>query len=146
MAWFGKLLLAVDPGPKSEILLSRVLRLCRDNIDGLHVVHVLKHGMHDLAPQDGAPGRDPHSQRLIDHAATRLRGILNRHGVILPADRIFLQMGEPAREIKKLASRINADLVIVGSHTKEDDWMQLPGATTNCVIQGISSDVMAVKL
>jgi len=36
--------------------------------------------------------------------------------------------------------------VIVESHVKENDWMQLPGATTNCVIQGISSDVMAVKV
>jgi len=45
-----------------------------------------------------------------------------------------------------LAWEITADLVILGSHAKGNDGLQLPGTTTNCVIQGISSDVMAVKV
>ena len=36
--------------------------------------------------------------------------------------------------------------MIVVSHAKDCDWLQLTGATTNCVIQGISSDEIAVKV
>lgn len=71
---------------------------------------------------------------------------MRRAGLIIPSDRIHLVYGEPSNEIKKLATELDADAVIVGSHAKDGDWLQLLGATTNCVIQGISSDVIAVKV
>ena len=146
MSRFRKLLLAIDLSPASELLISRVLDLCNEDLDRLHVIHVLKSGMHDVTLQNSAWCRDAHARRLVDHSSRRIREIFNRFGLRIPADRIYLLYGEPAYEIKNLAARIDADLVIVGSHTKEDDWMQLPGTTTNCVIQGIKSDVMAVKV
>lgn len=142
---FSKLLLAVDLSPLSESLLHRVRDVCGDDIDRLHVVHVLTRGMHDPTLCSNG-GKDPHAQRMLDHTAMRVRDLLQKAGLMVPSDRIYLSYGEPACEIKRIADEIDADLVIVGSHTKDNDWMKLPGATTNCVIQGISSDVMAVKV
>ncbi|MBU14603.1 MAG: hypothetical protein CMQ14_05880 [Gammaproteobacteria bacterium] len=51
-----------------------------------------------------------------------------------------------SKEINKLATELDADAVIVGSHAKTGDWLQLPCAKTNCVIQGISSNGIAVKV
>ncbi|NKB32094.1 MAG: hypothetical protein GKR91_03255 [Pseudomonadales bacterium] len=145
MAHFEKLLLAIDLNSQSDLLISRVQKLCHDESEKLHVVHVIKKGMHD-AWQCSDFGRDAHAQRLFDHTQIRIREILKKHGLEIPSDRIYLAYGEPASEIKKLAAEIDADLVLVGSHCKDNDWMQLPGPTTNCVIQGISSNVMAVKI
>ncbi len=145
MTSFSKLLLAIDLSPVSESLMHRVRDVCGDDVDRLHVLHVLTRGMHDPAVCNGN-NHDPHAQRMLDHTAMRVRDSLQKAGLMVPSDRIYLSYGQPASEIKRVADEIDADLVIVGSHTKEDDWLQLPGATTNCVIQGISSDVMAVKV
>ncbi|MDA0690087.1 MAG: universal stress protein [Proteobacteria bacterium] len=146
MAHFRKLLLAIDLSPLSESLLRRVQQVCGDEMDHLYVVHVLTHGLHDVDVRAEGNHDNPHAQRMQDHKALRIRELLHKANLQIPSDRIFLVHGEPASEIKKMANKIQADLVIVGSHVKENDWMQLPGATTNCVIQGISSDVMAVKV
>jgi nucleotide-binding universal stress UspA family protein len=102
--------------------------------------------MHDLDCVHKDFARLPHAQRVMDHLRIRIREMLLRHGLEVASDRIHLLHGEPAAEIKGLARKLGADLVIVGSHCKNDSWLNLPGATTNCVIQGISSDVMAVKV
>ena len=146
MALFSKLLIAIDLSHESELLISRVARLCRQDVEQLHVVHVIKHGMHDMVMRRENLHLNSHARRMHDHITIKIRDLMKLFELDIPADRIFLVYGEPAYEIKRIAADIDADLVIVGSHTKANDWLQLPGATTNCVIQGISSDVMAVKI
>lgn len=146
MAQFRKLLLALDLSPESELLIGRVLEMCQDDLDRLNVVHVIKQGMHDGVAASAETGRNSHAQRMIDHTSIRLRETLHRNGLDIPSEKIFLVRGEPSFEIKKVAKEIGADLVIVGSHSKRDDFLHLPGTTTNCVMQGISSNVMAVKI
>lgn len=146
MAQFRKLLLALDLSSESELLIGRVLDMCQDDLDRLNVVHVIKQGMHDGAVVDKDLSRNSHAQRMLDHTMIRLREILHRSGLNIPSEKIYLVRGEPSFEIKKLAREIDADLVIVGSHSKRDDFLHLPGTTTNCVMQGITSDVMAVKI
>lgn len=146
MAQFRKLLLALDLSPESELLIGRVLDMCQDDLDRLNVVHVIRQGMHDGSVVNTESSRNSHAQRMVDHTMIRLREILHRNGLHIPSEKIFLVRGEPSFEIKKLAREIDADLVIVGSHSKRNDFLHLPGSTTNCVMQGISSDVMAVKI
>jgi len=146
LAQFRKLLLALDLSPESELLVSRVLEMYEDDLDQLSVVHVIEQGMHDASLVNVELSRNPHAQRVIDHTAIRLREMLNRNGLPIPSEKQHLVRGEPSFEIKKLAKEIDADLVIVGSHSKSDDFLHLPGSTTNCVMQGISSDVIAVKV
>jgi universal stress protein A len=72
--------------------------------------------------------------------------VLVGNGFRVPPDQVYIRAGEPATEIKRLAHQLQADLVIVGSHNRSGGWLSLPGATTNCVLQGIQSDVMAVRV
>lgn len=146
MARIDTLLLAIDLDPDSDFLVDRVLRMYADVRDNIHVVHVIKHGLHDAAYLHHGFGKDPQMQRLADQTLQQLQALLQRHDLHLPADHLHLLYGEPASEIKRLAETLDAELVIVGSRTRQNDWLQLPGATTNCVIQGIKSDVMAVKV
>ena len=110
------------------------------------IIYVIRQGLHDNALAATNNCRSPLAQRIIDHTSVRLQEALQRHGLNIPGDKIYLVHGEPAIEIKKLAKKLAVDLVIVGSRSKDADWMRLPGATTNCVLQGITSDVMAIKL
>ena len=142
----GKLLLAVDLAPESGPLIDRTRNLYADDLEQLHVVHVLKKGMYDLQPANDSSEDPAHTQRLRDHTSIKLRELLNLHGIEVAAEKIFVTFGEPANEIKRLAAEICAETVIIGSHCKESGWLKLPGATTNCVIQGISSDVVAVRV
>ncbi len=136
----NRMLLAVDLCPESETLIRRVVDHYAIDLDKLHVVHVIRATAVDT-PDPNLPDR-----QLLDHTGFRLRELLNRNGLTITPAHIHLLQGEPAFEIKSLARRINADLVIVGSHCKQGGWLQLPGATTNCVMQGIGADVMAVKI
>ena len=49
MALFNRLLLALDLSSHSEDLVERVAEVCREDVDNLHVIHVIKQGMHDGA-------------------------------------------------------------------------------------------------
>lgn len=146
MTQFKKLLLALDLSPSAGLLISRVLQMYREELDHLHVVHVVREGMYDASLSDYASILDSDVQGLLDRAEVQLKSLLQSNGLHLPTENIFLLQGEPAFQIKRLAGMINADLLIVGSHCKEDDLLQLPGTTTNCVMQGMAADVMAVRI
>ncbi len=146
MAGFHKLLLAIDLSPASASLIRRVIQMYPEDLGKIHVVHVIKTMMRVDEVSGGEDVHDPDFQREKNFTTRKVLELLNSAGLGCAVDKFHLAYGEPSYHIKRLAREINADLVIVGSHIKEDDWMHLPGATTNCVIQGISSDVMAVKV
>lgn len=144
MAIFNRLLLAIDLSSDSDHLLSRVWKICNEQMERVHVVHVLKGDV--LFPGESLVMADAEQRRLRDQAVVKLNTTLIRNGFCVPADQLYIKIGEPATEIKRLAHDLEVDLVIVGSHNKHGGWMSLPGATTNCVLQGIESDVMAVRV
>jgi len=144
LAIFNRLLLAIDLSSDSDLLLSRVRKFCSEQMERVHVVHVLKDEV--ILPGDSLDMSDAEQRRLRDQAVIRLNTTLVRNGFSILSDQIYIKTGEPATEIKRLAHDLEADLVIVGSHNKNGGWMSLPGATTNCVLQGIQSDVMAVRV
>jgi universal stress protein A len=141
---FKRILIAISLDSNGDQLLGRVIKILQNDAGEVHVVHVLR----DEACRGGGPGAplDPDQKRRNDRVRTRLKAVLYRNGFELAGGRIHLRCGEPATEIKRLAHDLQADLVIVGSHSRENGWLNLPGATTNCVLQGIQSDVMAVRV
>ncbi len=146
MSEIGNLLVAVDLGPESDALIHRVMDLYRHAVHRINVVHVVRRDTFLSCGAANDPHDDAHARRMLDHVGIRVRDLFRRHGVILPSANIHVACGEPAHEIKKLAQCISAEVVIVGSHCKENDWLGLPGSTTNCMLQGMTSDVMALRV
>lgn len=144
MTIFNRLLLAIDLSSDSDLLLRRVWKFCEEHMENVHVVHVLRDDI--VLPGEALDRHDADLRRVHDQAVIRLNTALARNGFSILPDQIYIKIGEPATEIKRLAHDLEADLVIVGSHNKNGGWMSLPGATTNCVLQGIESDVMAVRV
>ncbi|MEQ8955975.1 MAG: universal stress protein, partial [Gammaproteobacteria bacterium] len=125
---------------------SRVVDLYQHAIDRIKVVHVIRPEIIVDPGREQDVGEIARVRRMSDRARSRVRELFRRHGIDLPAENIHIASGEPAHEIKKLALEISAEVIIVGSHCKENDWLGLPGSTTNCVLQGMTSDVMALKV
>ncbi len=152
MARFRKVLLALDLESCSDNLIERVRQTCCDELDTLHVVHVIRKGMHEFADRDDSDAahypaaHSAQTRRELDKLTLRLRDLLLRHHIDLPSGNIHLLYGEPAAQIKRLARELQVDLLVVGSQNKGAEWLPLPGATTNCVLQGSTSDVMAIRV
>lgn len=146
MERINSLLVAIDLGPASVSLIQRVVRMYPEDLDKVHVVHVIRKNLNSDDLLESNRRRDPDAQREANNVTHRVFQLLQENGMACAFSNFHLEYGEPSFQIKRVAKQINADLVIVGSRSNTDEWMPLPGATTNCVIQGISSDVMAVKL
>ena len=146
MASFSKVLLALDLESCSGSLIDRVRQTCLDESGVLHVVHVIRKGMHNVTELHGEQSFAPHARRETDHLLLRLRDLLCSHDLNIPSANLHLRYGEPAAEIKRLAEELQVDLLVVGSQTKGEQWLPLPGPTTNCVLQGSTADVMAIRV
>ena len=91
MAKFGKLLLAIDLGPAAESLIRRVFQTCPDDLDRLHVIHVVRQGLHDidLYPREMSDAwPTAHAQRLLDYTAVKVRDLMQLAGLNIPIDGI----------------------------------------------------------
>ena len=146
MQYSRNILLAIDLSPTSESLLSRVRQYYAARLDRLHILHVIDTKPFDAIGDSREVMQQARLKRRRDQLDFRLRLLLERMELPVPAERIHFRYGVPSREIKVLAAVLEADQVIIGSHCRMQGWLPLPGITTNCVIQGIDSDVIAVKV
>ena len=101
MTIFNRLLLAIDLSPDSDLLLSRVWKICSEQMEMVHVVHVLRDDA--FFPGDSLAAPDAEQRRLHDQAMIRLNTALVRNGFSILPQQIYVKTGEPATEIKRLA-------------------------------------------
>ena len=58
---------------------------------------------------------------------------------------INVEIGSPADEIHHMAEKLNADLIVIGTHGQSGLRLLL-GSTANAVLHGVKRDVLAVKI
>lgn len=63
----------------------------------------------------------------------------------IPSDRVYLEQGNPATEIKAKAEQIQADLIVIGTHGRHGLGLLL-GSTANGVLHGVECDVLTVRI
>jgi universal stress protein A len=63
----------------------------------------------------------------------------------IDAGAVDVIIGTPAVEIRKLAEKIGADLIVLGTHGRHGLGLML-GSTANAVLHGAPCDVLAVKV
>jgi universal stress protein A len=59
--------------------------------------------------------------------------------------RLHTVLGQPAREIRELAKKIEADLIIMGGHGRHG-WELLFGSTSSSLTHGAGCDLLIVHI
>ena len=78
----------------------------------------------------------------VNHARAALSDLCEALGI--DADNQYICTGSPKREVLQLATKLGADLIVVGSHGRHG-LSRLLGSTAIGVIHGSECDVLVVK-
>ena len=124
---YGKILAAVDLGDESFQVMedaNRVALHCNAELAVCNVTHT------------------PH-EVVMDEAAERLGHLADSYGV--EDENMFEIAGNVAHRVHNLATRISADLIVVGTHGKHGLQL-LTGSKANAMLHGARCDVLAVRV
>ena len=124
---YEKVLAAVDLGDDSFQVMeeaNRVALHCTAELAVCNVTHT------------------PH-EAVMDEAAERLSHLADTYGI--EEDNVFEVAGNVAHRVHVLATKLGADLIVVGTHGKHGLQL-LTGSTANAMLHGARCDVLAVRV
>jgi universal stress protein A len=81
--------------------------------------------------------------QAVERATVWLSDLAKRYDI--DVDAVNVLIGTPAAEIRQLAEKIGADLIVLGAHGRHGLGLML-GSTANAVLHGAPCDVLAVKV
>ena len=105
----------------------------------IHVIEPLSFAYGGDIPMDFSGIQD----EIYQQASQQLERFGTANGV--DAEHRHLVMGRPEVEIHALATELDADLIVVGSHGRHGLAL-LMGSTANGVLHGAKRDVLAVRV
>ena len=137
---YTTVLVPVDVFSDYTQILSRALRVAPDP-KNVHLLYVA-FPQTNVEPYGLFLERD-YSQDVQDQAMTKLKDIAAINDI--PKSNVNVEIGSPADEIHHLAEKLNADLIVIGTHGQSGLRLLL-GSTANAVLHGVKRDVLAVKI
>lgn len=140
---YKNILLGVELISKNDDrLLQKALEIVNEFKANLYVVHAIEHLSSYGAAYGVAVGADI-EQMLMDNARKELDKLGRR--LNLPEKQQILKMGPAQAIILEEAEKLNADLIVIGSHGRHGLRLLL-GSTANAILHGAKCDVLAVRL
>ena len=142
MSSYKHLLVGLDLSPESQQVVDRVKFLFSDSRIKISVCHILEPLAFTYGGDIPVDLSDVQIQ-LEDQAKTRLAALAEQLNVTAENQHVLL--GQPAREMHRLATEESVDLIVVGSHGRHGLAL-IFGSTSNSVLHGASCDVLAVRI
>ena len=144
MSIYNHVVVAIDPFIDCSQILSKAIKMKTSN-GHIHLIHVMDVVMifpsAPLAPAStDLPGMHTESKEA---AHKSMLDMVKRYD--LNKENIHLKIGSTAKEIRKFATEINADLIVIGSHGRHGLGLLL-GSTASSVIHGSPCDMLVVKI
>jgi universal stress protein A len=137
---YQRILVAVDIYTSYEPVLQRALNMAKKP-EVLSLIHSsLPHVYFE--PYGAAFGGDFVSD-IRQQAETQLKQLAEKYGI--PSTQVYAPLGSPVDEIHSLAEKIQAELIVIGTHGQSGLKLLL-GSTANGVLHGVKCDVLAVKV
>lgn len=139
---YRRILVAIDCSDESAQVLSRAAGVLSGNDGELHLIHVIE----PLALAYGAdvPMDVTDLQSgLVTQARETADTYAGRYQI--PADNVHVELGSIEKTILDQADKLDADLIVVGSHTRSGLALLL-GSTARGLVPGAHCDVLAVKV
>lgn len=81
--------------------------------------------------------------RAVERATEWLSDLVKRYDI--DPGGVNVAVGTPAVEVRRLAEKIGADVIVLGTHGRHGLGLML-GSTANAVLHGAPCDVLAVKV
>lgn len=138
---YKHLLVAVDLSKDSKFVIENAMRMAGNDAAKLSLVHVVE-------PVAGAYSMDIYAlnigelqQEAIAFAEQRVKSMSAELGI--PEDKTHTLLGAPGPEIRNLASELEVDAIVIGSHG-HSGWKILLGSTAIKVLHGATCDVLTV--
>lgn len=143
---YKHVLAAVDLSEESTQVLDRARVEADLHGARLSLVSVIKplvqvYGGIDMAP---LAGRTVSFEEQALEQARRQLGALAKSYRVDDKDS-HAMLGSPAADIRDLAARIQADLIVMGTHGRHGLGLLL-GSTANAVLHGVDRDVLVVRV
>lgn len=121
---------------------KKAIDLAKEFDAKITLVHAIEHMSSYGAAYGVAAGADI-EEMLLENASNSMKKLGQSAGVS-EADQV-IKVGPARTIILEEADRLNADLIVVGSHGRHGIRLLL-GSTANAVLHGATCDVLAVRL
>jgi universal stress protein A len=142
MSTYKHLLVGLDLSPESQQVVDRVKLLFSDSHIKISVCHILEPLAFTYGGDIPVDLSDVQIQ-LEQQAKERLDALAEQLNVA--EDNRHVLLGQPAKEMHRIASEDAVDLIVVGSHGRHGLAL-IFGSTSNSVLHGASCDVLAVRI
>lgn len=143
---YKHVLAAVDLSEESVQVLDRAREEAERHGARFSVVTVVKpltqvYGGIDVAPLSG--NSVSFEEQAMEQAKRQLGELAGKRGV--GESDVHVILGAPANDIRELARRLGADLIVIGTHGRHGLGLLL-GSTASAVLHGVERDVLAVRV
>ena len=140
MQSYDTILVPIDVYSDYELVVEKAIAVA-GNSHKIHLLYVA-YPQTNMEPYGLFLERD-FSEEVREQALRQLKDVASKHDI--PYSHVNVEIGSPADEIHHMAEKINADLIVVGTHGQSGLRLLL-GSTANAVLPGVKTDVLAVKI
>ena len=140
---FADILVAIDGSDASRKAFDQALEIAKAGKANLHAAYVVETGLFASLPADNTVEIMYNVLKNEGEAVlAKAKGTASAAGVTLTT---HLKFGHAGNEIITLAEKINADLIIVGSHGKSQTDRLLIGSVSTFVVTHSTVSTMVVR-
>ena len=143
---YRNILVAVDMTDEAEEVVKAARELADEKDSTISVVTVIRPmadfyvNLYSILEDGSGIGID---SKAVEHATAWLSDLVKRYGIDDSAVNVIV--GTPAVEIRQLAEKISADLIVLGTHGRHGLGLML-GSTANAVLHGAPCNVLTVRV
>ncbi|MEM9622272.1 MAG: universal stress protein [Pseudomonadota bacterium] len=143
---YQNILVAIDLTEEAEEVLTKAREVTNQQPQAkLSAVTVLRPLTHSFSGLDaaGMAAAAPIEAQMRTQARSQFDELTAKFDI--PKDATHICEGQPAAEIRNLASQADVDLIVIGTHGRHGLGLLL-GSTANGVLHGVTCDVLTVKI
>ena len=140
---FGNILVAIDGSEASQRAFDRALDIAKAGKSGLHAAYVVETGLFTSLPADNTV------EIMYNVLKNEGESVLDKAKADAAAAGVaftpHLKYGHAGSEVVSLAEKLEADLIIVGSHGKSQTDRLLIGSVSTFVVTHSKVSTMVVR-
>ena len=143
---YNKILVAIDLTEEADDVLKAAQQVAEQNGADLHLLTVVKPITYAYSGYEGVSTYSGPSFEVEAQAAAKQNLLAKAEPLGIAEERVSVLLGGPAHEIKDHATKIDADLIIMGTHGRHGVGLIVLGSTANGVLHGAPCDVLTIKV